>query len=276
MNNHLLSEIDREHRRDQAVRKVIQRSDEMDRIERIAKRREMSKASSIPLGPGEGERGRVRQVREELKRLHYYRRHNQLYLGPPEVWAELIAYVTAGLHQRVTPRNFAITARKVGFTFDGSVADPAIKLGQAFVGVDLFASALSPARMGGVLEVTAAEREDCKAIRFDACDEHRDDRAKRKDKESSKKYRAKKPGYTPREESLSQKRPWEALGVSRKTWERHNHKKTLDSLALKMTKKRHLSGSIKEQGNKGGRDEIWSNPGQGDEIWSNSEGQPNG
>lgn len=95
---------------------------------------------------------------------------------------------------------------------------------------DIF-SALSDAAIGAMIELTAAEREECAVVLIEACDESREERlaratAPRRAAEAARK-RARR-GRQSRAEYVAQttansakkERPWEALGVSRATYYR--------------------------------------------------------
>jgi len=90
---------------------------------------------------------------------------------------------------------------------------------------------ISGKRLGEILSVTAAERETLRLWAIDAVDEPKADRAARKtaerrawDNERKRRDRETQESYVTRDayesESLSRTKPWEALGISRRTWER--------------------------------------------------------
>jgi hypothetical protein len=91
--------------------------------------------------------------------------------------------------------------------------------------------------LADILHVTYAERQRLKLWAFGACDMTRDerlDRAKadkqKKDRERAE-LRRRERGAKPREQSLSQTQPWVALGICRRTYERHGKsRKSLASL----------------------------------------------
>jgi hypothetical protein len=99
----------------------------------------------------------------------------------------------------------------------------AVEQWQAVYGVHL----ISMCRMGEMLNLTAAEREVCGIRTIDAVDETRAERKARlaeARKAADREAKRAKRGRVAREvyegSSLSKTKPWEAEGISRRTWER--------------------------------------------------------
>lgn len=87
---------------------------------------------------------------------------------------------------------------------------------------------IRPAKLGDLLQVTAAEREAFRLRTIDACDESREARKARqaeankvRDAERKRAKRGRTPWPIYKAQSLTAQRPWEAEGISRRTWERH-------------------------------------------------------
>jgi hypothetical protein len=78
-------------------------------------------------------------------------------------------------------------------------------------------------KVGDLLQVTAEERHFAKITTIAAVDETRAERAERRRVEKAEKIRAernRKPRAAYEAESISRERPWEELGISRRTWYR--------------------------------------------------------
>src|SRR5829696_403217 len=80
--------------------------------------------------------------------------------------------------------------------------------------------------LGEKLQLTAAVRDELKIKTIDACDETREQRQERVnarrrlvDREAKRAKRARTPRAKYEADSLSRTKPWEAEGVSRRTWE---------------------------------------------------------
>ena len=90
--------------------------------------------------------------------------------------------------------------------------------------------------LGKVLRLTESERAACRITTFGAIDCTRAQRTARRKEKARERKRADRlaAGATPRAQSLSRTRPWEAEGVSRRTWERRRKARDASSSAANL------------------------------------------
>jgi hypothetical protein len=170
---------------------------------------------------------RMARRRNELVRLAAHRRKFGIDLGDLEQWAWVMADALAFGPHGADYFTFIELAAKMGVEFPEDTAMRAIRCVNGKVRSKKkhyrpFA-ARAVARM---LDVTAEERWQCKIQTIAAADEtdteaeapRREDR-RAWDRERDRRRRA-AAGATPRNQSLSATRPWEAFGICRRTWER--------------------------------------------------------
>jgi hypothetical protein len=170
---------------------------------------------------------RMGRRRNELVRLAAHRQKYGIDLGDLGRWAWVMGDALAFGPHGADYFTFEELAAKMGIDFPEPVAMRAIRCVNAKIKIKRknycpFAGR-AVARM---LDVTAEERWQCKIQTIAAVDETEGQAEARRredgrawDRERDRRRRA-AAGATPRRQSLSATRPWDAFGYSRRTWER--------------------------------------------------------
>jgi hypothetical protein len=96
---------------------------------------------------------------------------------------------------------------------------------------------LTAARLGAVLRLKDRERTACKISTIAPVDMTKQQRAARRKASDRERKRAARAaaGAKPRAESLSRTKPWTALGISRRTWERRRRDANSSAISLSIT-----------------------------------------
>jgi hypothetical protein len=165
------------------------------------------------------------ELRNNLRRLLDHRRGNGTGIGNPVAWSRAAAYVSSlldgdGMSTLTVKRRAAeIGLAEIDLEPSALVA-AAWEIGAAAMEDR---PTVSPQVIGDELEVTPAERSaigNRQMRRIFAAGETADERKKRLGRERQARKRASNPNYTPRASSAAARRPWEALGISQRTYER--------------------------------------------------------
>lgn len=165
------------------------------------------------------------ELRNDLRRLLKHRRASGSGIGNPIAWSRMAAYVSSLLDgDDMTTATVKRRAAEIGLTEldtepSGILAAAREISAVTFEGLPI----ASPQDIGDELDVTLAERNaigNRKMRRIFAAGETSDQRRKRLARERAARKRAANPNYTPRAKSAASTRPWEALGISQRTYER--------------------------------------------------------
>lgn len=193
------------------------------------------------------------ELRRYLTRVYRARKREHLAIGSLDGWARAICYVSARVDQVVSMRSAVRHCQRVGIDIPDAILKPVIAEFAAAKAAR--ALSFSPALVGEMLQLTAAEREEHGIRRLiDACDQTAEERRKERARQRSAKRRSER-GVKPRSQSAEVKKPWNEAGVSRRTWYRQRQK-----LALK----RHMHPTKKIQ-KKSRRDVSVPSPSERDE-----------
>lgn len=176
---------------------------------------------------------RALQRRNELIRLAKYLRANGLREPDDIAWATVVADLVpwcfaTGQETTADDLAVAIACRVRAFAVSAGLelCGDAVGLAASLAAESPKTRPMSNRRAGALLGITAADREEISARTLDAIDESATARRRRLAKERSARKRAKR-GAKPHNKSFSKTRPWEAEGVSRRTWERNRKDHTM-------------------------------------------------
>lgn len=196
------------------------------------------------------------ELRNNLRRLLDHRRRVGNGIGNAVAWSRCATYVSSLLDgtdmclASVRRRASQIGLEELDLE-PGAMMTAVTEIGAALDLDDI--PSIDPQVIGDELEVTPAERSaigNRQMRRIFAAGETKDQRRKRLARERAARQRAKNPNYKPRANSAAATRPWEAEGISQRTWER------------RVAAKRHAILLKKEQQ----RDEIPPSAAERDEI----------
>jgi hypothetical protein len=160
-------------------------------------------------------------LRKSLRRLVTYRRQNGIPIGSASGWARAAAYVSRLLDE--DDMSFATVNRRakdIGLDIDRDTTISLLMRATDEIAGSSFT--VSAVQIGSDVALLRDERTaigNQKMRHIDACDEPKRERQKRLKKEAQARRRARE-GATPRDKSVSQERPWEAMGCSRATYYR--------------------------------------------------------
>lgn len=171
--------------------------------------------------------------RGELARLYRHRLRFNIAIVDFQAWANMIAEVAAFGWRSLDFHEFNAVARGIGIEIPEKTAMAAIHYVAGLMerkGKDY--KPTHPTAAGRILDVTCEEKLFLELRTFHGVDENAEERAARlsetkreRDRNAKRVKRVKlKRRHQYEAESLSRTKPWEALGICRRTWERRRKK----------------------------------------------------
>lgn len=135
----------------------------------------------------------ARQRFNELARLVSYRQFYGLDMGPPSCWAIVLANLAACIGDEVDVHSVSDLCRRLKLVeidpdIVAGVCRDSEKARRVWSGYDL----QSASAVGAMIQLTAAEREDCQIKRIDSWDERKDERRRRLARERKRRQREKR------------------------------------------------------------------------------------